>query len=113
MDGRIGDGFVGRRKALPATHDEAVNNFPRLILGLRRNSIQIFVRGAIGEARTVTLQDGRRVDVLLESDFLICREIAASLPHHLFPGCSQEALESKIVSLVSSRFAGRGVPISR
>ena len=113
MDGRIGDGFVGGRKALPATQDEAVSNFPRIVLGLRRGTIQVFVRSAVGEARTVTLKDGRKIDVLLEADFIACRDVAASLPAHLSPASSPEALESVVVAMIKAKFGGRGVPASR
>lgn len=112
MDGRTGDGFIGGRKALPATLEEALSTFPPLIADLHLGILQVSVGSAAGEKRLVTCTTPQRiVHVMLESDFLEIRKIAAFITSSAFPIDNRSILESRARSQVRIVFAGRGVPV--
>ena len=113
MDSIIGDKFVNGRRLRLATLEYASEQFPRLIYELKTNKLQISVTKILDGNRVVTLYNpNNRRDkwIILESDFIKCRDIAGRINIPMFPADTHKMTLNKILALVQLEWAGQGVP---
>lgn len=88
MDSIIGDRFVQGRKLRPATLDYALQNYPKVVVGIKLNKYRIDTYNTVEgkEIMNLVCPSSPIYDiVMLRSDFEKCRSIATKMTIPLFP----------------------------
>lgn len=110
MDGIIGDHVANGRLLRLATLTYALDNFPRLIYRIKQKRIEILSSTIINGKKTFRLRDKinkYEMWIILETDYLLCRNIAAEFELKVFPSDTQKSMEEKIRALVRVTFSDR------
>jgi len=115
MDAIIGDFFRRGRRLRPASQQYAENNFPRIIIRLKQRKLSIIESKILSGKRVMVLYNPQYFNqerwVILESDFLLIKEIALKTKLGVFPSLGIREQEKRIKPYVSQAFFGRGVPV--
>lgn len=108
MDAIVGDRFLNGRRLRPATYEYALEQFPRLIFDLKTNKLKIVNSKILSGKQAVWLHNPnvkRNKWVILESDFIKCRDIAGQVVIPLFPNETHKMILDRIAALVKLVFA--------
>ena len=110
MDAILGDHVSGGKLLRLVTLTYALDNFPRLIYRIKQRRIKVLSSTIINGKKTYRLQD--RVNrheawIILEIDYVICRDIATQIELKIFPSDTQEIIEKNIKALVRVSFSDR------
>jgi len=111
MDSILADHVRLGKLVRPASYSHAVSAFPKFILRLKQQKLQILISNNINakpivQAHNKTCRSERWL--LLKSDFDICKSIALRVKLRLFPSDRLEDAEERIKALVKLEFANRG-----
>lgn len=116
LEGDLGDQLTRGpcpRRQRPITLEYASANVPRIILLLKRRQLRISRRFSPERAALISLSRDLHPEdrwVLLESDFLRVKDVAADVDVSLFRSESDSDVIARIRARVEVEWAGEGVP---